>query len=85
VVAGRAGGVDEWGEALPSKGWMAMCRLNWPQDVPSLAGCTSRTRCAGVPRSTWPAPCGVKLGARDRAQLVVLAYESGLVRPGWLG
>ncbi|MEU2716365.1 response regulator transcription factor [Streptomyces sp. NPDC007205] len=24
-------------------------------------------------------------GARDRAQLVVLAYESGLVRPGWLG
>ncbi|GJF32027.1 DNA-binding response regulator [Kitasatospora sp. NE20-6] len=27
----------------------------------------------------------VKLGARDRAQLVVTAYESGLVRPGWLG
>jgi DNA-binding NarL/FixJ family response regulator len=25
----------------------------------------------------------VKLNARDRAQLVVLAYESGLVRPGW--
>jgi DNA-binding NarL/FixJ family response regulator len=24
-----------------------------------------------------------KLGCRDRAQLVVLAYESGLVRPGW--
>ena len=24
-----------------------------------------------------------KLGARDRAQLVVLAYESGLVSPGW--
>jgi DNA-binding NarL/FixJ family response regulator len=23
-----------------------------------------------------------KLGARDRAQLVVVAYESGLVRPG---
>ena len=24
-----------------------------------------------------------KLGARDRAQLVVIAYESGLTRPGW--
>jgi DNA-binding NarL/FixJ family response regulator len=26
-----------------------------------------------------------KLGARDRAQLVVFAYESGLVRPSWAG
>jgi DNA-binding NarL/FixJ family response regulator len=25
-----------------------------------------------------------KLAARDRAQLVVFAYESGLVRPGWI-
>ena len=24
-----------------------------------------------------------KLGGRDRAQLVIVAYESGLVRPGW--
>jgi hypothetical protein len=30
-------------------------------------------------------PDGVGLqGVRDRAQLVVLAYESGLVRPGWV-
>ena len=27
----------------------------------------------------------IKLHARDRAQLVVFAYESGLVRPGWQG
>ena len=27
----------------------------------------------------------VKLQARDRAQLVVMAYETGLVRPGWSG
>ncbi|HEY2578224.1 MAG TPA: response regulator transcription factor [Streptosporangiaceae bacterium] len=25
----------------------------------------------------------IKLGARDRAQLVVYAYESGMARPGW--
>jgi DNA-binding NarL/FixJ family response regulator len=27
----------------------------------------------------------MKLGARDRAQLVVFAYEAGLARPGWAG
>jgi DNA-binding NarL/FixJ family response regulator len=26
-----------------------------------------------------------KLGARDRAQLVVFAYQAGLARPGWAG
>ncbi len=26
-----------------------------------------------------------KLHVRDRAQLVVLAYESGMITPGWLG
>jgi hypothetical protein len=28
-------------------------------------------------------PAMIKLRARDRAQLVVIAYKSGLVRPGW--
>ncbi|HEY0000546.1 MAG TPA: response regulator transcription factor [Actinoplanes sp.] len=27
----------------------------------------------------------IKMAARDRAQLVVYAYENGLIRPGWLG
>ncbi|MCD7439668.1 transposase [Streptomyces lincolnensis] len=33
-----AAGVDERGEKLPSKGWMALRRLYWPQTVPSPAG-----------------------------------------------
>ena len=32
---------------------------------------------------THTARAMMKLGARDRAQLVVIAYEAGLVRPGW--
>jgi len=32
-----------------------------------------------VVRAATPAPAS----ARDRAQLVVVAYEAGLVRPGW--
>ena len=32
---------------------------------------------------THAARAMMKLGARDRAQLVVYAYEAGLVRPGW--
>ena len=39
-----------------------------------ISGATAKTH---VSRSM------LKLGVRDRAQLVVLAYESGLVRPGW--
>jgi DNA-binding NarL/FixJ family response regulator len=34
---------------------------------------------------TYVARAMAKLGARDRAQLVVIAYESGLIRPGWTG
>jgi DNA-binding NarL/FixJ family response regulator len=32
---------------------------------------------------THAARAMMKLGARDRAQLVAFAYEAGLVRPGW--
>ncbi len=34
---------------------------------------------------THAARAMMKLGARDRAQLVMFAYEAGLVRPGWSG
>jgi DNA-binding NarL/FixJ family response regulator len=34
---------------------------------------------------THAARAMMKLGAHDRAQLVVFAYEAGLVRPGWSG
>ncbi|WP_307621073.1 zinc ribbon domain-containing protein [Streptomyces sp. V3I7] len=33
-----AAGVDEHGEVLPSKGWMALRRLNWPQALAPPAG-----------------------------------------------
>jgi DNA-binding NarL/FixJ family response regulator len=39
-----------------------------------ISGATARTH---VSRAM------VKVGARDRAQLVVFAYEAGLARPGW--
>jgi DNA-binding NarL/FixJ family response regulator len=32
---------------------------------------------------THTARAMAKAGARDRAQLVVFAYQAGLVRPGW--
>src|SRR5262249_17369407 len=35
------------------------------------------------PAKTHVSRAMIKLQARDRAQLVVIAYESGLVRPGW--
>ena len=37
----------------------------------------------GVVPKTHVSRAMTKLHARDRAQLVVLAYETGLVRPGW--
>jgi len=38
---------------------------------------------SGATAKTHVSRAMIKLGARDRAQLVVFAYESGLVRPGW--
>jgi DNA-binding NarL/FixJ family response regulator len=38
---------------------------------------------SGATAKTHVSRAMIKLGARDRAQLVVYAYETGLVRPGW--
>ena len=38
---------------------------------------------SGATAKTHVSRAMIKLHARDRAQLVVFAYESGLVRPGW--
>jgi DNA-binding NarL/FixJ family response regulator len=53
-------------------------------------GCTNdeiaeRLIVSGATAKTHVSRAMVKLGARDRAQLVVIAYESGLVRPRWQG
>jgi DNA-binding NarL/FixJ family response regulator len=40
---------------------------------------------SGATAKTHVSRAMIKLGARDRAQVVVYAYESGLVRPGWAG
>jgi hypothetical protein len=37
----------------------------------------------GLNGQTHAARAVAKLRARDRAQLVVFAYQAGLVRPGW--
>src|SRR5690349_11819381 len=57
-----------------------------PQPPPALANLTDRERLVVSPATakTHVSRAMIKLGARDRAQLVVFAYEAGLVRPGWL-
>ncbi|WP_018812014.1 response regulator [Salinispora pacifica] len=42
-----------------------------------------RMSCSVATAKTHVSRVMTKLGARDRVQLVVLAYEWGLVRPGW--
>ena len=63
----------------------------WMSRCPVLSECSSlRIRCFCAPRSprsralssTWRSSVGRPTGARDRAQLVIAAYEAGLVRPG---
>ncbi len=46
-------------------------------------GIAQRLTMSAATAKTHVSRAMIKLGARDRAQLVVFAYESGLVRPGW--
>jgi CheY-like chemotaxis protein len=50
--------------------------------MPGLDGLPA-TRAVGGDPAPHVSRAMIKLGARDRAQLVVYACESGLVRPGW--
>ncbi|MEV0395121.1 response regulator transcription factor [Polymorphospora rubra] len=50
----------------------------------SNEGIASRLVVSPATAKTHVSRAMIKLGARDRAQLVVFAYEAGLVRPGWL-
>ena len=63
-------------QALVRAGFRALLDA---QDDIEVVGEATATATAHVNRAM------IKLGARDRAQLVVVAYESGLVRPGWAG
>ena len=50
---------------------------------PHRAGVADRLFMSPATARTHVSRILTKLGARDRTQLVVMAYESGLVRPGW--
>ncbi|MEU6931330.1 response regulator transcription factor [Streptomyces sp. NPDC046385] len=75
---GRAAGLDELTER--EREVMALVGIGLSNDE-----IARRLVVSPLTAKTHVSRTMVKLGARDRAQLVVLAYESGLVRPGWLG
>ncbi|MEU0805369.1 zinc ribbon domain-containing protein [Streptomyces sp. NPDC005970] len=59
-----AAGVDERGEALPSKGWMAIRRLGWNTPAPASAECAGAGRIAGVHVSDRVRRAGEEQAAR---------------------
>jgi DNA-binding NarL/FixJ family response regulator len=88
--AGRSGMGAAGGGSMPSA--VDLSRLTERErEVMALAGAglsneeiAERLVVSPATARTHVSRAMVKLGARDRAQLVVFAYESGLVRPGWL-
>jgi DNA-binding NarL/FixJ family response regulator len=76
---GGAGGVDLAGLTDREREVMALVADGLTND--EIAG---RLYLSPATVRTHVSRAMIKLGARDRTQLVVFAYESGLVRPGWL-
>ena len=76
---GGAGGVDLAGLTDREREVMALVADGLTND--EIAG---RLYLSPATVRTHVSRAMTKLGARDRTQLVVFAYESGLVRPGWL-
>ncbi len=89
--AGRSGMGAAGGGSMPSA--VDLSRLTERErEVMALAGAglsneeiAERLVVSPATARTHVSRAMVKLGARDRAQLVVFAYESGLVSPGHLG
>ena len=77
--AGGTGGVDLAGLTGREREVMALVADGLTND--EIAG---RLYLSPATVRTHVSRTMIKLGARDRTQLVVFAYECGLVRPGWL-
>ncbi|MDX2973946.1 helix-turn-helix domain-containing protein, partial [Kribbella solani] len=83
-LAGRLNGPLSGGAVAPLTGreWEVMALVGIGLDNEEIA---RRLVVSPLTAKTHVSRTMVKLGVRDRAQLVVLAYESVLVRPGWRG
>lgn len=55
------------------------------RNQPGREALDALARALGLLWTTRVSRAMVKLGGPDRARLVVMAYESGLAQPGWLG
>ena len=75
-TAGRAGRSTR-SPTASARSWPSSARASSNDEIADRLVVSPATAKTHVSRAM------IKLSARDRAQLVVLAYETGLVRPGW--